>query len=162
MEHPVYLEEQDELNCGVHALNHLVQRKVFTPAYLNALARECKQDEIRALGFDTGYDFFYENGNYDVAVLQKALKRGNLEMVEIKTSDPRAKEAINRTAHQNAYICQRNSHWFTLRKFDNQWFEFNSLPLQVAKLKVDSTGDHLEIFSTEQKRKVFSGIYAII
>jgi len=84
VQHPVYLEEQEELNCGIHALNHLVQRKVFTVAYMNELARECKQDEIRELGFDTGYKYHYDDGNYDVAILEKALKRGNLEMIEIK------------------------------------------------------------------------------
>lgn len=161
MRHQLYSERQQKLLCGLHALNHLVQRNVFTERYLNIIAEQCKLEEIAELGFDTGYEFCTQYGYYDYAVLKKALQHLKIDMVDIRSkTDPRARAAVSKTAHQDAFIVQREDHWYTLRKFNGTWYEFNSSPQQIVKHEV--SGDHIKLFDTEDKRRSFGAIYAIM
>jgi len=133
---------------------------------MNLLAREAKEEEIKCLwGHDTGCKFYTDQGWYSMHVLEKALQRVNLEMVDLRGPDPRAIAAIYRTAHEDAYICVRPinglNHCFTLRKFNNQWYKLDSHDPQVEELKVTGSGNQLEIFSSTSNKNKFTAIYII-
>ena len=164
MNNQLYIENQRQLLCGLHALNHLFQDNVFTRRYMDALALECEMDKRAFLGgYDTGDRHFDpRSGDYSVEVMKKALKIANMEMVSLgDKSDPRAREIVRRSRFQQAFIVIKNAHWYTLRKFGGVWYEINSVPSEhIVPLEV--IGDQIEMFSSEAKRREFSGIYAIM
>ncbi|EDO27645.1 predicted protein, partial [Nematostella vectensis] len=42
-------------------------------------------------------------------------------------SSPAAQDARKNPQNQQAFICNLQQHWFTLRKLGSQWFNINSL-----------------------------------
>jgi len=133
----VYHERQDAGLCGVHCLNTLLQGPYFTEVDLMTLAVELDKNEKRLMAEmgteTTDYLKFMaedsgnvaDDGNYSIQVLSEALKVWNLtvhafgspEMSDVK-KNPQAEEA---------FICNLSSHWLTIRRIDNYWFDLNSV-----------------------------------
>ncbi|XP_032220195.2 ataxin-3 isoform X1 [Nematostella vectensis] len=58
-------------------------------------------------------------------VICNALTVWGLDLVPY--SSPAAQDARKNPQNQQAFICNLQQHWFTLRKLGNQWFNINSL-----------------------------------
>lgn len=141
----IYHETQEGLLCAQHALNSLLQGPYFTAVDLASLAADLDNQEARALaegstegtdskdyqnflkekeaGHGSNYD---DSGYFSVQVILNALAIWNLELLPY-LSQAAASIRSNPTSPV-AYICNLQSHWFTLRKFGGKrWYNLNSL-----------------------------------
>jgi len=66
-----------------------------------------------------------DDGNYSVQVVAKALEVWNLEPIPI--TNPEMAETKKNPLQETAFICNLASHWLTIRKFENEWYNLNSL-----------------------------------
>ncbi|KAK5669738.1 hypothetical protein QVD99_004123 [Batrachochytrium dendrobatidis] len=76
-------------------------------------------------GGSSNYD---DSGFFSVQVICRALQVWNLELRPIGSID--AVSAKNNPSAEQAFICNLNEHWFTLRQFGrspNRWYDLNSL-----------------------------------
>lgn len=71
-----------------------------------------------------------EDGNYSIQVLSEALSRiGGLTITSI--------EAIvdkSTLPNEDGFICNSSSHWFTIRKVDNVWYNLNSTNRRMPEI----------------------------
>jgi len=66
-----------------------------------------------------------DDGNYNIQVLQEALKIYNIEIVPLKKNE--AEELLKNSYDTlDAFIFNSTTHWFAIRKIDNVWFNLNS------------------------------------
>jgi len=64
------------------------------------------------------------NGDFSVQVLEKALSMKGLDCTSLTNANF---PEVFRTLHkQNAFICNKGSHWYTIRKVDDEWYDMNS------------------------------------
>lgn len=64
-----------------------------------------------------------ESGNFSIEVLRSALlSRYNLELPNIRQQDVSKVEITT----MDGFICNRSSHWFAIRKINDQYFNLNS------------------------------------
>lgn len=125
----VYHELQDSLLCGQHCLNNLLQDDFFSAVNLGEIAQELDQQERSILGDAAVFSFAQssnvdEAGNFSVQVLKVALQRYyDIELVpwhfnlEGQDSDP---------LNQQGFVVNRSSHWFSIRKIKEHWWNLNS------------------------------------
>lgn len=73
---------------------------------------------------DGGSSNYDDSGFFSVQVIHKALEIWNLDLVVL--SSEHAKEAKAVPESQLAFICNLNSHWFTLRKFGSSTNRYRS------------------------------------
>ncbi|KAJ3381731.1 Ataxin-3 [Lobulomyces angularis] len=66
-----------------------------------------------------------DSGFFSIQVISKALETWNLSAIPFSRSEE--SEIRENPTLANAYILNRNEHWFTLRKFGNCWYMLNSL-----------------------------------
>lgn len=64
-------------------------------------------------------------GMFSTQVLEKALEPWNLQLIPI--TSPAAGTAANNPSMEQAFLCNLEEHWFTLRKCGDDWWNFNSL-----------------------------------
>jgi len=66
-----------------------------------------------------------DDGNYNIQVLQEALKKQSGEVVPLRN-----KEALKLLQEKSdtleAFIFNSSTHWFAIRKIDGIWFDLNS------------------------------------
>lgn len=70
------------------------------------------------------------DGNFSVQVLHKALEVFGLTATPLGKHSPvdtLANNACTNPEAENAYICHMMDHWFSIRKVNDQWWNFNSL-----------------------------------
>ena len=78
------------------------------------LARSIDKTEFEQLGIpQQGSENYDDSGFFSIQVMQEALKVWNLELIDKSTA------VVNDPSCENAYICNLNQHWFTIRKFGN-------------------------------------------
>lgn len=65
------------------------------------------------------------DGNFSIQVLSEALQVWSLSCLPIDS--PEASSAAFDPQHEQAFICHLQSHWFTIRKVQGLWYNFNSL-----------------------------------
>ncbi|KAL2914364.1 hypothetical protein HK105_206136 [Polyrhizophydium stewartii] len=149
----IVFERQEGQLCAQHSLNALLQGNYFTAVDLSHLAQELDEAEaqdcsagrravdkalaegsggleseaLRKLreGGSANYD---DSGFFSVQVITKALSVWGLELLPIRS--PLAAEARANPSHQQAFICNLDQHWFTLRRFGaspERWYNLNSL-----------------------------------
>ncbi len=86
----------------------------------------------------------------------------SLELVDLKSNDPRAVVARFRTADQDAYICKSGDHWYSIRKFDDKWFSLDSrLP---RPMQLTTVGPHIPLFLSEDRAfstEKFDEVYTV-
>ncbi|XP_023333294.1 ataxin-3 [Eurytemora carolleeae] len=68
-----------------------------------------------------------DSGFFSVQVISKALEVWGLELVSFTSADPLAERARQSPLAAQAYICNYQEHWFTIRRLGQQWFNLNSL-----------------------------------
>jgi len=147
----LYHEKQEAGLCGVHCLNTLLQGQYFGPEDLAEIGRSFDENERRLmLEMGETKDFLKfmaedsgnvaDDGFFSVQVLGQALNQAfGLSLVPIKSEA--AGSASENPTEENAFICNLQEHWFTIRKVDGQWYNFNSLqdapsPLSEFYLRV--------------------------
>ena len=79
--------------------------------------------------------FYDAAGNYSVEVLSDALNSRNIEMLRCNVA--------SLSTSDKGYIVHSTDHWFTLRKFGDQWVDFNSLKNQPSLIKRCSVGEYI-------------------
>lgn len=133
----LYHEKQVAALCGVHCLNTLLQGPVFTEVELAQIAHELDALEKQFM-LESGVDsesyrqFLAEEsgnvsqeGNFSIQVLSKALHVWNLDVISL--DNPVVKGVEAEPQHEEAFICNLQEHWFTIRRMGDDWWNFNSL-----------------------------------
>ena len=64
-----------------------------------------------------------DDGNYSIQVLSKALQERF--SLEIESVDAKINKSEDLSA-ENGFICNSSSHWFSIRKIKNVWYNLNS------------------------------------
>lgn len=164
----IYHETQTENLCALHAINNLLQDAIFTANDLVNIGQELDKNE-RALTQSSSGDVndslelsqnLDPSGNFSIQVIIVALAFCGLELVSLNSSDPPAILAGQNTYNQQAFLCHKNDHWFTIRKFGSKWFNLNSLLPRPQK--VSCNGSHLSLFATKELRDSYTGIFFVI
>jgi len=154
----IYHEKQtiQSALCGVHCLNSLLQRPAFTPFDLAKIAKDLDDNEreIMASAGDTKeYKQFLkedssnvgDDGNFSLQVLEAALQKRNLHCTPLTSNNYYS--VICNLGQENAFICNRGSHWFSIRKvLPGEWYDFNSLleePIHMPESHLASFLDNL-------------------
>ena len=140
MDEYIYWEKQDsgEL-CAVHAINNLLQGPYFDAVALAQIAHDLDaQERELALAADESQNVA-ESGYYSIQVIAKALENHVLDTeyyanLVSKGGDPSA---------ENAFICNREYHWYTIRKINGKWYDLNSLndepgPLLISEFYLEA------------------------
>ncbi|KAK3272673.1 hypothetical protein CYMTET_19044 [Cymbomonas tetramitiformis] len=133
----LYHEPQVASLCGCHALNTLLQGPFFSEVDLASIAQDLDARE-RQLMMESGKEsadflkFLAEDsgnvaadGNFSIQVLSKALELWQLTCLPI--TNPAAGAAQHEPEKEMAFLCNLREHWFTIRRVDGEWFNFNSL-----------------------------------
>jgi len=133
----IYHEKQDAGLCAVHCLNSLLQGRYFSEIDLMEIGREFDEQERQVMlesGVD-GKDFLKfmaeesgnlaDDGNYSIQVIAKALEVWGIETFPI--TNPEMVESKKNPLKESAFICNLASHWLTVRKFGDIWYNLNSL-----------------------------------
>ena len=140
----IYHEVQESLLCGQHCLNNLLQAPFFSPIDLGDIALELDELEYQSMTVngeitdDTrsylkeGSGNVDESGNFSIQVLITAVKRSHdLELILWNSNEGTNCED---PALENAFILNRQSHWFTIRKINNRWWNLNSTLLRPEEI----------------------------
>lgn len=147
----IYHERQDALLCGQHALNNLVQASVFSASELSDIAQQLDAMELTYMSQnDEGgiYSKDYirraaegsvnadESGNFSIEVLRGALmNQYNLSLPNLKQSELSTLDI----ATFEGFICNRESHWFAIRKINGRYWNLNSTlerPEQISSFRL--------------------------
>jgi ataxin-3 len=161
----VYHEKQVSGLCGVHCLNTLFQSPLFTEVDLGTFAAELDETErqVMAVGGVESKDFLKfmgedstnvgDDGNFSVQVLTKALQSKKLECSRVTQSSFFSMVCQNLSA-EVAFVCNKGSHWFTIRRIHDEWYDLNSLsePKQLGKAELATFVDNL----LESKHAVYA------
>ncbi|KAI8816310.1 Ataxin-3 [Fimicolochytrium jonesii] len=139
----IFHEKQEGQLCAQHALNALLQGAYFTAVDLADIGRQLDEEERSAMaegnigGHETEeYRKFLgeESSNYDdsgffsVQVISRALKVWGLEITAFGSE--LAVGARDDPTQEQAFVCNLQEHWFTLRRFGNspkRWYNLNSV-----------------------------------
>lgn len=121
----VYHEVQSAALCGQHALNNLLQARVFSEMDLGEVAQGLDAQE-RSLGLGATMPGQSSNvdstGNFSIQVLRAALL--NSHQVELVTWSNEVK-GMN-PLQEDGFIINRREHWFALRCIGGRWWNLNS------------------------------------
>lgn len=134
----VYHERQQALLCGQHALNNLVQANAFSADSLAEIAGQLDQMELNYMannneGGVSSKDYLKrvaegsgnvdDSGNFSIEVLRSALlSKYNLELPNIRQQGLSKVEVTT----MDGFICNRESHWFAIRKINDRYWNLNS------------------------------------
>jgi Ataxin-3 len=141
----IYHERQESLLCGQHCLNSLLQiPDSFTPQSLSEIALNLDSKEsgigARALGGES--QNVSEDGNFSIQVLTVALKSFGVDLLNWKSESFKGKNPMD----QSAFVVNRQSHWFTIRKIGKTWWNLNSAlerPEPVGEFYLSASLDQL-------------------
>ncbi|KAF6160945.1 hypothetical protein GIB67_007586 [Kingdonia uniflora] len=154
----LYHESQVAKLCALHTVNTVLQGPVFTVVDFEELASDLDREERRMLlegGGGLTDDFLRFNseeshnvsmdGDFSIQVLQKALEVWDLEVIPL--GNPTAETGHINTDEEIAFICHWQDHWFSIRKVNGEWYNFNSLnaaPMYLSKFHVSAYIDSLK------------------
>ena len=132
----IFHEVQDSMLCGQHALNNLLQESIFTPVDLGDIAQGLDEQERRfmmeggtmtpdALKFlSEGSGNVDESGNFSIQVLRAAIQQSH--GIELSSYTANNGSVVKEMTAEQGFIVNRSSHWFTVRKIKNRWWNLNS------------------------------------
>ena len=87
-----------------------------------------------------------------------------IEIVDLESKgDSRAVAARLKTKDQNAYILKSEGHWYTIRKFNDTWYSFDSRLPYVMKLPI--VGPHISLFLSKDltfTTEKFDEVYFVV
>ncbi|CAD5226559.1 unnamed protein product [Bursaphelenchus okinawaensis] len=125
----IFFEKQDGMLCAQHALNMLLQTRMYTALDLGDIARQLDEQEKallpaeqRALFVSSNMD---DSGFFSIQVIRQALRTLGLDLVSLE--NPELVEVKLSPKIGNAFICNMELHWFTLRNIFGAWYELNSM-----------------------------------
>ncbi|KAI3939228.1 hypothetical protein MKX01_002096 [Papaver californicum] len=133
----LYHEVQESKLCAVHCVNTVLQGPYFSEFDLAALASDLdsKERQMMLEGESVTDDFLRfdseeshnvsMDGDFSIQVLQKALEVWDLQVIPLDC--PVAEPAQVDPELENAFICHLQDHWFSIRKVNGEWYNFNSL-----------------------------------
>eukprot|EP01023_Acetabularia_acetabulum_P044670 TRINITY_DN4498_c0_g1_i1.p1 TRINITY_DN4498_c0_g1~~TRINITY_DN4498_c0_g1_i1.p1 ORF type:complete len:413 (+),score=62.54 TRINITY_DN4498_c0_g1_i1:213-1451(+) len=128
----LYHEQQVSSLCGLHCINTLLQGPYLTEFDLAHHAQQLDQLEKQVAGNQLIPNEFNEesanvraDGMFSVQVLQMALEVWDIKLIPLR--NPRMSQAAQEPAEQEAFVCNLAEHWFTLRKIDSKWWNFDSV-----------------------------------
>ncbi|CAH8615492.1 unnamed protein product [Dicrocoelium dendriticum] len=125
----IFHERQEGSLCAQHCLNALLQGPYFNAVDLAELAAQLDQEESDQLGHVNNSRTSHnmnEEGYFSVQVISKALSIWSLELVPFLRKSPEADAARAHPENQQAFVCNFQSHWFTIRRFGPHWFNLDS------------------------------------
>lgn len=91
-----------------------------------------------------------DSGYFSIQVISKALQVWGLEIVPYTSADERVKDCD--PSKMQAFICNYQNHWFTIRKIGNQWFNLNSLLARPVLI----SDTYLALFLAQLKNEGYS------
>lgn len=91
-----------------------------------------------------------DSGSFSIQVITKALNHFKLNVIPISSKD--AGTALSDSVKEIAFICNFQSHWFTIRRFTEQWVDLNS-QLKRPSLISDT---YLSIYLTQLVQEGYS------
>ena len=124
----IYHEIQESALCGQHALNNLLQSKVFTEMDLAEVAQMLDAQEA-TLGLGSTIPGQSSNvdstGNFSIQVLRAALQSShNIELVTW-SEEVQKTNRVN-PLQEDGFVVNRREHWFAVRKIGSRWYNLNS------------------------------------
>lgn len=121
----IYHEKQESMLCGQHCLNNLMQGPYFNAVELSNIALELDAKERALVGRSLEYHSANvdDSGNFSIQVLKSALERHN---IRLEPWHQRAGEAAKDPSQEKAFVVNRSSHWYTVRKLHSEWWNLNS------------------------------------
>jgi len=147
----IYHERQDALLCGQHALNNLVQSQAFFPESLAEIAQQLDNMELTYMSKNIeggihskdylnriaeGSGNVDESGNFSIEVLRSALlTQYGLTLGNIQQEGVRDLEVTE----MEGFICNRESHWFAIRKINGRFWDLNStkeMPVPISHFRL--------------------------
>ena len=145
----VYHERQEALLCGQHALNNLVQSSVFDVNGLSQIAHQFDEMELAYMAqndeggvnskeylkrVSEGSGNVDANGNFSLQVLRAALENMfGLTLANIREEG--AMTVVKDVTDIEGFICNKQSHWFAIRKINGRFWNLNSTkscPVQIS------------------------------
>eukprot|EP00775_Hariotina_reticulata_P008212 gene8212-8404_t len=143
----LYHEKQVAALCGVHCINTLLQGPFFSELDLAQIGHELDKLEQQMLGDVEGMEGANvdDSGMFSIQVLTKALQVWGLQA--IPTDNKELRDAAFDPQQENAFICNLQEHWFTIRQTDDGWWNFNSLypaPEQLSDFYLTAYLDSLK------------------
>ncbi len=134
---PIYWERQESALCGTHCLNSLLQGPWFNEVDMSSIALTIDERE-RALMAEGGLDApaylafmaadssnVDASGNFSLNVLRTCMENVGCNLIPLDA--PECAPIRAAPTHQEAFLCNHQSHWFALRKLHGRWWNLNSL-----------------------------------
>lgn len=127
----IYHEQQESLLCGQHCLNNLLQGPYFTPDTLSEIANELDRKERSLISSTTFTPSFNvdDSGNFSIQVLRQAIQNlMNLDLIlwGFQQSSSSSTTAQEDPLQHQGFVINRSSHWFTIRRIHNTWWNLDS------------------------------------
>lgn len=121
----IYHERQESMLCGQHCLNNLMQGPFFNAVELSNIALELDAQERALVGKSLEYHSANvdDSGNFSIQVLKAALARHD---INLEPWHQRSGEAARDPSREKAFVVNRSSHWYTVRKLHSEWWNLNS------------------------------------
>lgn len=121
----IYHEKQIGSLCAVHALNNLLQGPIFDEMQFGEEAQRLDQEERRLMGGENlDYGNARADGFFNVQVIKAVLERMGFRLEPLAGES--GKTALQNSANEKGYICNKREHWFALRRIGREWFDLNS------------------------------------
>merc|ERR1719161_59462 len=103
----------------------MLQSPLFEEYDLREVAEQLDREERRLMGGEAmDHGNARMDGFFNVQVIKVLMERMGYSMNLIKGEA--GKDALKDTAKEQAYICNRREHWFSLRGIGAEWFDLNS------------------------------------
>jgi ataxin-3 len=140
----IYHEKQVGALCGVHCVNNVMQAPLFVHEDFAKVARHLDARERYLLDGDymASEDGFNHraDGFFNVQVIRAALQDRGFGMEPLTGETMKA--ALAEPAKQQGFICNKEEHWFALRRIGGEWFDLNSClnePRHRTNAQLDAT-----------------------
>lgn len=149
----IYHEQQEALLCGQHALNNLVQSNTFDVSGLSEIAHQLDEVELAYMaqndeGGTSSKEYLERmregsgnvdpSGNFSIQVLRAALQNMyQLSLPNIRQQG--AMDNVKDVTDIEGFICNKQSHWFAIRKIDGKYWNLNSMspcPVQISHFRL--------------------------
>ncbi len=123
----LYFEKQSANLCGQHCLNNLMQAPRFSLDNLMMVARQLDQEERSLLDDDSEFESTNvdESGNFSLQVLRVSLNSYGILLTDSQHKSVASSDID--LSKVEAFVCNLQEHWFTIRKIEGKWFNLNSL-----------------------------------
>ena len=113
----IYHEKQVGRLCAKHCVNNMLQTPAFNEIQLGEIARELDEIERQTMGgrqLEQESQNVSADGFFSVQVILRALADSGLTCTPARSAE--ASGVLDNPASERGFICNRNQHWFAVRK----------------------------------------------